>query len=103
MTSAGTNASLSMHFFLSWSVLVCFSVGSGRPLGPVQKAPLAVVKSSQVKLTARLQCFSNRGLVETNLGASKTLYLKAFQSLENCLDKSTITKARFVGVPQTGV
>ena len=52
MTSAGTNASLSMHFFLSWSVLVCLSVGSGRPLGPVQKASSAVVKSSQSQVTA---------------------------------------------------
>ena len=30
--------------------------------------------------------FSNRVLVETNFGVSKTLYLKAFQSLKNCLD-----------------
>ena len=38
------------------------------------------------------KCFSNRALilklnlVETNFGASKALYLKAFQSLKNCLD-----------------
>ena len=31
----------------------------------------------------------------TNFGASKTLFLKAFWSLENGLDESTITKARF--------
>ena len=34
-------------------------------------------------------------LVETNFEASKTLYLKALQSLKNSLDQSTITKARF--------
>ena len=38
---------------------------------------------------------SNRVLVETNGEASKTLYLKAFQSLKICLDWSTVTKARF--------
>ena len=33
--------------------------------------------------------------VETNFEASKTLFLKAFWSLKNGLDYSTITKARF--------
>ena len=37
----------------------------------------------------------NRVLVETNFEASKTLYLKACQSLKNCLNYSTITKTRF--------
>ena len=37
---------------------------------------------------------SNRVLVETNFGASKTLYSKAFQSLKNCLGWSTISQAR---------
>ena len=39
--------------------------------------------------------FSNRVLVKTNFEASKTLHLKAFQSLKKRLDQSTITKARF--------
>ena len=35
------------------------------------------------------------GLVESNFEGSKTLYLKAIQSLKNGLDQNTITKARF--------
>ena len=34
-----------MHFSLSWSVLVCLSVGSGRPLGPI----IGPFSGSQVK------------------------------------------------------
>ena len=37
-----------MHFSLSWSVLVCLSVGSGRPLGPIiGPSSGSQVKSSQ--------------------------------------------------------
>ena len=47
-------------------------------------------------------CFSRRVLVETNFEASKRLFSKAFRSLKDCLDWSTITKARcpFPGFPR---
>ena len=51
-TSVGTCLGPLMHLVQSWSVLVCLSVGSGRPLGPLER-PLERFSQSVVGVDFR--------------------------------------------------
>ena len=63
------------------------------PIKLAQPFPAPELRA-EILWTSRFFCLSKRVLVETSFEAAKTRDLKAFQSLENCRDYSTITKAR---------
>ena len=82
------------HFWASSAYFPVFGEKKGRKKARAQPRKKTCAQPWYARKSGKSPG-QNRGLVEINLWASKTHYLKAFQSLGTCLDYSTITRARF--------